>query len=199
MTSFGTQYRAAEDPELIFQFGSSFAGSGGASSGGAGATAAVAGAGNTWADYVERDADMATLQGSVSSTWDETATLFSPLVKSDMNNNSAIGAGSGQVTGSSSSTRYTASREPVTPSEAPSLAAASTAAAGPRLPSATPKLNYTHGRRADLQTFSRYNNSLTASFSPEQLRRIERMAEEFWLRDTALTEDMFEDSSDEEE
>ncbi|SCV02951.1 LAME_0H06524g1_1 [Lachancea meyersii CBS 8951] len=53
-------------------------------------------------------------------------------------------------------------------------------------------------RPSGVHTLSQFNNILTRSLSAHQLQDIERMVDEFWLRDSKLTEDMFDDSSDEE-
>ncbi|SCU85425.1 LADA_0D07426g1_1 [Lachancea dasiensis] len=53
-------------------------------------------------------------------------------------------------------------------------------------------------RLTNVQELSRFNNILNKSLSTQRMQDIEKMVDDFWLRDSKLTEDMFEDSSDEE-
>ncbi|CAR21622.1 KLTH0B06248p [Lachancea thermotolerans CBS 6340] len=177
MTSFGT-YRTMEDPELLFQFSTPLVGSsrtlptgisaGEPSSRWPGFDASPRAAA---ADDEERDGDAATLQGSGASICDEAATLYSHTVKRD--------------TPAESGAR----------SEAPwvNAAAIGSGYAPHPLKSGTASVY-----RSNAALLSRFNNALSKSFSSDQLHQIERMVDEFWLRESALTEDMFEDSSDEE-
>ncbi|SCW04028.1 LAFE_0H04324g1_1 [Lachancea fermentati] len=86
----------------------------------------------------------------------------------------------------------------------------SEARAAPAAAAAAPR-RASHQPVSQSRLFSKYNNYLGDALSPaerrtergpapspEQLRELERMVEQIWLRDGSLTEDMFEDSSDEE-
>ncbi|SCU87864.1 LAFA_0E09296g1_1 [Lachancea sp. 'fantastica'] len=70
---------------------------------------------------------------------------------------------------------------------------------GPSAAAVPANRGYAHPRNpSSVHVLSNFNNILSRSLSAHQLHDIERMVDEFWLRDSKLTEDMFDDSSDEE-
>ncbi|CUS22354.1 LAQU0S05e03488g1_1 [Lachancea quebecensis] len=180
MTSFET-YRTMEDPELLFQFSAPLVGSSQTLPTGipgeqhdnrwSGFDASLQTANTAAREEEERNGDAATLQGSGKSICDEAATLYSHTVKRDITSESGARTESPWANATAAGGRY-----------APQPLNKSTISA----------------YRSNAALLSRFNNALSKSFSYDQLHQIERMVDEFWLRETALTEEMFEDSSDEE-
>ncbi|CEP61857.1 uncharacterized protein LALA0_S04e02278g [Lachancea lanzarotensis] len=120
---------------------------------------------------------------------DETQTLFGSVAPSNLtsgnhNSNGAVNAAPASVVQGSSSSQHTRAAAPAASRYNSSFSHSRTFGT-PRNPSS-------------VHVLSNFNNILSRSLSAHQLQDIERMVDEFWLRDSKLTEDMFDDSSDEE-
>ncbi|SCU95881.1 LANO_0E11716g1_1 [Lachancea nothofagi CBS 11611] len=185
MTSVDYRF-GTEDPELLFQFSSPLTRQPGMTTGANGSNIRDAGA-PSWTQtdfdglFVPRDASLQ-LQSQQHQV---------PV--SSVEDSETLNDNDGALMDDDTETLYATSVALPSQSLRPVVAHAETSRnARARDPRVAPKL------ANNVRTLSQFNNVLNQSLSPQQQQHIERMVDEFWMRDSMLTEDMFEDSSDEE-